>query len=71
MYFSSTYTACVYDVSVGNFDICVADFWYDFCQSVLISLSLRVHFWYDFCQSVLLSLSLRVFFLGARFCTEH
>lgn len=48
--FSSSYTACVYDVSVGNFDICVADFWYDFCLSVLASLSSR-----RFCECQLLS----------------
>lgn len=25
--FSSTYTACVHDVAVGNFDLCIADLW--------------------------------------------
>mmetsp|Transcript_114680 Transcript_114680/g.370567 ORF Transcript_114680/g.370567 Transcript_114680/m.370567 type:complete len:625 (-) Transcript_114680:272-2146(-) len=25
--FSSSYTACVHDVAVGNFDICIADLW--------------------------------------------
>jgi len=23
----SSWTACIYDVAVGNYDICVADFW--------------------------------------------
>merc|ERR1711879_139811 len=26
--FSSSYTACVHDVAVGNIDICVADLWH-------------------------------------------
>eukprot|EP00929_Paragymnodinium_shiwhaense_P112075 TRINITY_DN80337_c0_g1_i1.p1 TRINITY_DN80337_c0_g1~~TRINITY_DN80337_c0_g1_i1.p1 ORF type:complete len:729 (+),score=77.72 TRINITY_DN80337_c0_g1_i1:65-2251(+) len=25
--FSSSYTACAYDVAIGNFDICIADMW--------------------------------------------